>query len=263
MLDRLTAFMTGRHGTKAFVASLIVVLGTTTGAVVQAAAGGDGASDDSAAVAVNTKDDAEKVKLSFKVQKTHTDPADPTNAAVAYSSCENCRTIAISIQAVIVTEDPSVISPTNIAIAVNDNCSLCETYADARQHVITTDGPAKFSAEGKDRIKAIREEVKTLKQQEKNGDIPFDELKSRVDALSAELADVLADEFRASSAATPSATPTPSDLTPTPSDTAETPSSTPDATASGEPTVEPSPSAPTTSSPSETSAPSLSERLHT
>jgi hypothetical protein len=253
-----TRLFTGPARLKTLITIAAVVLATTTGLVVRAAVDGGGENDTNVAVAVNTKDDSEVVKLRFKVSKTQDDPSDPANAAVAVSSCENCRTIAIAIQAVIVLDDPEVISPTNIALAVNENCTLCETYADARQHVITTDGPAKFSAEGKARIKAIREEVKAIRQQEKDGDIPFDELKSRVDALSAELADILADEFRASSAAAPDISPTPMstdsadgasssdpdatsepDTTGTPDSTSATPSPDPNATPMETPSTSP------------------------
>lgn len=257
MLERLTALMTSHHGPKIFVAALVFVLGSTAGVVVRAATDSStDASDTNTAVAVNTTDDSEKIKLSFKVSKTKDDPSDPANAAAAVSSCENCRTIAIAIQAVIVLEDPSIISPTNLAIAINQNCTLCETYADARQHVITTDGPANFSKENRDRIKAIRDQLKQIKQDEKDGDLTFDQLKARVDALSAELADVLADEFRTSTN-TPVPSPSPSAagdsaVTTTPTDT------TGSSDAPAESSPEPSPSVTETSSPSPTSSPGLS-----
>jgi putative peptide zinc metalloprotease protein len=241
MLERLTALMASRHGPKIFVASLIVVLGSTTGVVVRAATDG-GNGDNNVAVAVNTKDDSEVFKLKFKVTKTKGEVSDPTNAAVAYSSCENCRTIAIAIEAVIVLNDPSIISPTNLALAINENCSLCETYADARQHVITSD-TSKFSPEGRARINDIRAGLRELRKLEREGDLTFDELKARVDALSAELADVLADEFRASSDAAPDISPsaspsgdpsetgttntTPTETSPTSTESTATPSESP------------------------------------
>lgn len=253
-MERLTSLMTGRHGAKLFVASLVVVLGSTTGVVVRAATGGNANNDQNVAVAVNTTDGSEKIKLSFKVTRSRGDTADPGNAAVAVSSCENCRTIAISIQAVVLLEDPDIVSPTNLAIAVNQNCTLCETYADARQHVIESDGPAKFSKEGRQRIQALRAELKQIKRDEKNGDIPFDELKARVDAISAELADILADEFRASSDAVTSPEPSPS------ADASADPTVSPDATSSPEATASSTPEAEAspTPEPSATASPGLS-----
>ena len=53
------------------------------------------ASDDTAAVAVNTKDGSSVFRLAFSIKKVAGDVVDNANAAVAYSSCESCRTIAL------------------------------------------------------------------------------------------------------------------------------------------------------------------------
>jgi putative peptide zinc metalloprotease protein len=213
MLDRLKGVLATRHGPKILIGALVVLLGVPTGVVVRAATGGNNA-DDNAAVAVNTNDDSEVIRLAFRVSRTSADTVDPQNAAVAYASCENCRTIAIAIQAVIVLSDPSVVSPTNLAIAINENCTLCMTYADARQHVIGVDGPANFSHEGKRRIKEIRSRLFGLRKLERQGDLTPEELDAYVDALSAELAQVIQDEFvlasaQAQASASPSPTPSP------------------------------------------------------
>lgn len=266
MLDRLTALMTSQHGTKIFVASLVFVFGTTAGVVVRAATdgndgGGSGGSGDNAAVAVNTQDDSSKIRISFKVTRTNADTVDSSNAAVAASSCTSCETVAIAIQAVIAWGDPSIVSPTNLALAINVNCTLCLSYADARQHVITADGPPNFSAEGNQRIAAIRSELPQLKKAWREGTLTQEELKTRVDALSAELADIIADEFMAASAEAPvtSASPTASAAAGSPGpDTAEESGSS-DVTSS--PETEPSStSAPQSPEPSEPApTPSLSD----
>ena len=72
------------------------------------------ASDDTAAVAVNTKDGSSVFRLAFSIKKVAGDVVDNANAAVAYSSCESCRTIALSIQIVLVTGDPETVTPENI-----------------------------------------------------------------------------------------------------------------------------------------------------
>jgi hypothetical protein len=224
MLERFGALVASRHGLKAAVAGLLVVLGTTTGLVTRAATDSpDSGSPDNAAVAVNTRDDSSRFKLSFKVTRTNSDTVDSTNAAVAVGSCTNCETTAIAIQAVIAWGDPSIVSPTNLALAVNINCNLCITYADARQIVITTDSVPKFSAEGNQRIAAIRRELQQLRRE----DFTIEQLHARIDELSAELADVIADEFLAASVAasespSPSASPT-ADSTSTPSPEATAP----------------------------------------
>jgi putative peptide zinc metalloprotease protein len=192
---------------KVIVALIAVAVAVSTGLVVRAAGGGG--SPDNAAVAVNTNDGSERYRLSFKISRTNADTVDPVNAAVAVSSCADCQTVAIAIQAVIVWEDPSVVSPTNLALAINQNCELCLTYADARQHVIGTDGVARFTAEGNQRIAAIRRQLQAIR----TDDLTLAELQARVDELSAELADVLRDELvvasrAASGSPSPSASPT-------------------------------------------------------
>ncbi|MFN2471431.1 MAG: hypothetical protein ABR583_10705 [Gaiellaceae bacterium] len=97
--------------------------------------------DDNAAIAINTKDGSSVFKLAFKIRKVAGDVVDETNAAVAYSSCESCRTVAIAIEIVLVTGNPSVVTPTNLAIAINENCNLCTAFAAAYQIVIGTGGP--------------------------------------------------------------------------------------------------------------------------
>src|SRR5688500_9396907 len=77
------------------------------------------------AVAVNTKDDSSVVKFAFQVRRVMNGVVDDSNAAAAVSSCENCTTIAVAIQRVMVMNDPDVVSPTNLAIAMNIECTSC------------------------------------------------------------------------------------------------------------------------------------------
>lgn len=224
------------------------------GLTVRAATGGGGGSGggDNAAVAVNTKDGSERYRLSFRITRANGEHVDASNAAVAYSSCTDCRTVAIAIQAVIVWGDAEVVSPTNLAIAVNEICSLCETYADGRQHVIGTDGVPRLSADANRRIAQIRRELQALRRD----DLTIDEIRARVDALSAALAQILADEFTtggqagASGPSGPSGSAEPSERTPAPVRTprpstgdSPTPTASPTPTTSPGPTASPSPSA--------------------
>src|SRR3954468_13406266 len=75
---------------------------------------------DNSAVAINTKDDSSLFKLAFSIKEVGGEVVDQTNAAVAYASCKECQTVAIAIQVLIVTtESPDVLTPTNLAVAVN------------------------------------------------------------------------------------------------------------------------------------------------
>jgi putative peptide zinc metalloprotease protein len=150
------------------------------------------ASDDTAAVAVNTKDGASVFRLAFSIKKVAGEVVDNANAAVAYSSCESCRTIALSIQIVLVTGNPDTVTPENVAIAINENCTSCETLASAYQWVLGTDEEnVRFSPEGRLAINEIRKELRDLGK----SDLPVDELQARVHQLMIRLGQVLRTEL--------------------------------------------------------------------
>jgi putative peptide zinc metalloprotease protein len=150
------------------------------------------ASDDTAAVAVNTKDGSSVFRLAFSIKKVAGDVVDNANAAVAYSSCESCRTTALSIQIVLVTGDPETVTPENIAIAINENCTSCETLASAYQWVLGTDEEnVRFSPEGRLAINEIRKELRGLGRSA----LPVDELQARVHQLMIRLGEVLRTEL--------------------------------------------------------------------
>jgi putative peptide zinc metalloprotease protein len=147
--------------------------------------------NDNAAVAVNLEDGASVFEFAFSVRQTMSDVIDHTNTAVAYSECEDCRTVALAVQVVLVASDPSVVTPENVAVAVNYECTSCETFAAAYQFVIGTNGPVRFTSEGKRELKRIRRELRRLIRQ----DLPFDELQARIDELMDRLRDVLDNEL--------------------------------------------------------------------
>ena len=129
-------------------------------------AGAARAGDDNAAVAINTKDGASLFKLAFDIRRVAGDVVDSQNVAVAYSQCERCRTVAIAIQVVLVSSSPSVVTPQNIAVAVNENCTLCETFASAYQFVIGTGGPVRFTRDGRHELNDIRKDLRELRKSE-------------------------------------------------------------------------------------------------
>ena len=148
---------------------------------------------DTAAVAVNTKDGSSIFKLAFAIKRAAGDVVDNGNAAVAFASCVECRTVAISIQVVLVTGDPEVVTPQNIALAYNVECTACETFASAFQFVLSTDGNVHFTPEGNQEIAAIRRELRELARAE----LPLAELDARLDTLMQRLVRVLRDELEA------------------------------------------------------------------
>ncbi len=183
------------------------------------------AGEDNAAVAINTHDGADIFRLAFDIREVAGEVVDHSNGAAAYASCEDCQTIAIAIQVVLVTNEPSTVAPENVAIAINENCSACETFAAAYQIVIGTNGPVQLTAEGRRRIAKIRHELEELKK--RAPDMSLAEIDAEVRRLVGELKSVLAtelvpqqgkkadvksdDEATASATASPSASPSPSE----------------------------------------------------
>jgi putative peptide zinc metalloprotease protein len=151
----------------------------------------DGGSADNAAVAINTKDGKSIFDFAFSIRRVAGDVVDETNAAVAYNECEECRAVAVAIQIVLVVGHPSVVTPTNLAVAVNYQCTLCESLAMAYQFVIGVPAGFDFSKDALEEIRRIRQEIKRLGKE----DLPLDELRTRIDALADRLRTILRDEI--------------------------------------------------------------------
>jgi putative peptide zinc metalloprotease protein len=210
---------------------------------------------DNAAVAVNTKDGASVFKLAFAVDKAMGEVVDNTNAAVAYSSCTSCRTVAIAIEIVLVMGDPNVVTPENVAIAINDTCSACETFAFAAQILVNTGSQfVRLTHDGKKRLRDIRKALHDLGK----SDLPFDQLAAELKKLTAELRDVFATELepvpakkKKTGGEDDEEDQAAAEDTPEPEST-ETPTPTPTATPTEEPTASPTPAPEETAAPEET-----------
>jgi putative peptide zinc metalloprotease protein len=200
---------------------------------------------DTTAVAVNTKDGAAIFKFAFQVRRTMQDTVDNTNAAVAYASCTECRTVAIAFQVVLVMSDASTVTPENLAIAINQDCTLCDTAAFAYQFVLGTDGHVHFTAEGNKAIAELRKRIRALDDPA----LSDDQIAAELDAIAQELGNVLASELVATGKPEPETEATP--------ETAATPepTATPDAAATPEAAATPSPDTTPTPEPTATATP--------
>ncbi len=146
---------------------------------------------DNAAVAINTTDGKTVWRISFKITRTASDVVNQTNIAFAYSSCTDCSTYAIAFQTVLMTNDPSIVTPTNMAIALNYLCTDCTTYADATQVNLTTDGAVHFTPEGNQELAAIRHDLHALRHE----DLALDDLAAQVHVLAERLNWVVATQL--------------------------------------------------------------------
>jgi putative peptide zinc metalloprotease protein len=133
--------------------------------------------DANAAIAINTEDGSSLFKLAFAIREVAGDVVDQQNVAIAYASCSSCQTTAIAIEIVLVTGNPHVVTPENVAIALNVNCHLCDTFAAAYQFVVSTNGPVRFTREGLRELRAIRKELRNLKG------LSNEEIRARLPAL--------------------------------------------------------------------------------
>src|SRR3954453_23937260 len=163
----------------------LFAFGLATGTPKAASAG------DNAAIAVNTKDGTTGFKVAFAIRHVMGDVVDPTNGAVAYASCTDCAAVAIAFEIVLVEGDPSTVTPTNVAIAINENCDTCVAVAEAYQFVLGSGGLVHFDHEGNKILSEIRRELHSLKKQ----DLTLDQLQAELDSISARIADVLANHL--------------------------------------------------------------------
>jgi putative peptide zinc metalloprotease protein len=182
------------------------------------------ASADNTAISVNTKDGTTVFKVAFAIRRVMSDVVTETNAAVAYNSCTDCASVAIAFEIVLIQSDASVISPTNIAIAFNENCSTCVAVAEAYQFVLGNGGGAvHFDAEGNRILAELRRRLHSLRKE----DLTIDQLQAILDDMSAQIADVLANHLisvgptrsQETTTTTTTTTPTTSTTTTTPTTT--------------------------------------------
>jgi putative peptide zinc metalloprotease protein len=200
------------------------------------------AAADNAAIAVNTKDGTTVFKVAFAIRHVMSDVVTETNAAVAYNSCTDCASVAVAFEIVLVESDASVISPTNVAIAFNENCTACVAVAEAYQFVLGNGGIVHFDAEGNRILAELRRRLHALRKE----DLTLEQLQAILDDMSAQIADVLAnhlvsvgpskpagqqDTTSTTMPTAPTTTPPTTTTTTTPTTTDETTTTTPTTTA--------------------------------
>ena len=247
----------------ALVAAMLAVL-----ALASPAFAGDGG--DNVAAEVNTQDGSTQIDISFDIEKVFDGIVDQTNAAVAYSSCEECQTIAIAIQVVLVSGAVDVVAPTNVSYAINADCTTCVTVALAYQLVLGDLEGLRLTDDARRRLAAI---AKAFRDLERSGG-SVDDVIAETNRLLNDVTDVLATGFEPirrprededaqrpedgseDEDARPESTPTP-EATPTAEATEPPESGDTDPAEPAEPSATPTPQP--TSTPTATSTPEPSE----
>lgn len=221
---------------------LPIIVALAVGAAAPAPARAQG---DTVAVAINTRDGTDLFKFAFNIRRVMQDTVDQSNAAVAYASCEACRTVAISLQIVLVMGDPETVTPENLALAINQDCVYCDTAAFAYQFVLGGDGLMRFTSDALTQLQDLRRRIAALK----DSGLTDAEIQVELDKAADEIREILrtgiqpvgptdeTEEERPAETPTPTATPE-EEATPAPT---QEPESTPTAEPTAEPTPEPTP----------------------
>lgn len=177
--------VSARRAAAIALAAVALVVGPASPAT-GASSGGD-----TSAVAINTKDGSSVFKLAFEIRRVTGEVVDNQNAAVAYASCTECQTVAISIQVLLIAGTPDTVTPENIAVALNENCTLCQTMASAYQFAVGVGTKTRFTPEGSKQIAELRRRLQDLRKSGK----PIADIQAEVDAITADLAKVLSTEL--------------------------------------------------------------------
>jgi putative peptide zinc metalloprotease protein len=170
---------------------LVLILGTVLMSALPAGVPILAHADDNSAAALNTTDGKTVWRISFQVSRSMSSVVDNTNIAFAYSSCTGCSTYAIAFQTVLGMNDPTVVTPTNLAVAINYQCVNCTTYADATQVVLTTGTNLHFTAQGNQDLASIRQQLEALR----HANLTLDQLAAQVNLLSQQLVWIVANEL--------------------------------------------------------------------
>jgi putative peptide zinc metalloprotease protein len=148
------------------------------------------AASDSVVVAVNNRDGAFVYRVRLDIQRVAGSTVDQTNAAVAVASCDTCETVSVAIQALIVFSDPAVVTPENLALAMNVDCTSCQTLASAYQFYVQEGRPVHFTADGNRELAEMRARLQAIR----HAGLTIWEIQAEVDRLARELLTVLQTE---------------------------------------------------------------------
>jgi putative peptide zinc metalloprotease protein len=209
--------------------------------------------NDSQALSVNHTDGGSTYTVAYSLVTVHDgDPVDETNGAYAFANCDACTTVAVSFQVVLIVGSSRVVTPVNIAEALNANCPSCVTTAIADQIVVSIG-----SEPSDDLLQQLHDELERLDAINQLGpDATPEDILTQVDDVQHDIDQLLDDSGLLPEAqATDDATATTPDdaTTTTATDTTSDPGTTTDTTATDTTSTDPSTTTTTTTtSPTDT-----------
>ncbi|MEU6217782.1 hypothetical protein ABZ845_09715 [Streptomyces sp. NPDC047022] len=108
---------------------------------------------------------------------------------VGCSVDDHCRSVALSFQIVTMAGEHTHLNAINRGDAVNEHCDGCQTLAGAYQFVVSTPRPFTLDKGSQQKLADIHRRLDALTR----STLPATDLKTRADALAAEVNKVLAD----------------------------------------------------------------------
>jgi putative peptide zinc metalloprotease protein len=143
------------------------------------------------AVSVNTTDNTSVFHLAFTIVRSSGPAVSVSNVALAFTSCTNCRSVAIAIQVDLVWPVPTQLTAANMAVAVTSGCTTCDAVAAAFQYVIASGQPMRLSKTGRREVAQIERQLRALRWSGLSGA----DLMASVNNLAAQLGNVLSTQL--------------------------------------------------------------------
>ncbi|MDQ3422479.1 MAG: hypothetical protein M3510_03665, partial [Actinomycetota bacterium] len=200
---------------------------------------------DNQAFALNTTDGTTLYDVAFAFVWADDGTVLNKNEAYAFASCQDCTTVAIAFQIVLVIGQADVAIPQNLAGSLNYACVQCVTQALAQQLVLTLPGVPSDATLAE--LEALWAEI-----MEFGGNLEglsIEEVRARLTEYEAQLLEVVKDEITLQQVA-PSGSPRASAGTSSSPDPQRSASPSPSARSGGSPSPTPRVSASSDSSPS-------------
>jgi hypothetical protein len=133
------------------------------------------------------------IDMALGLRENATDVVDESNSAIAHSTCDDCRSVGIAFQVVIVQSTPSTVTPENIAVALNENCTGCSSLAIAHQFVVGKGEPARITSSGRRQLAAVGDDL--LRLERSYAELTDAEIQTRADADAAKVRAILDTEL--------------------------------------------------------------------
>jgi putative peptide zinc metalloprotease protein len=109
-----------------------------------------------------THDGASRSRTAWAVRQTTGPDVSAANLALAAANCDGCTAVAVAFQVVVAGRVTGTVTPSNLALAVNDGCEHCNATAIAYQFVVLSDEGLWLTRDARRELSQIRRELRRL-----------------------------------------------------------------------------------------------------